>query len=122
MAGVVLPPDRFIGTKVGGESLAAPRHLARCHDGREGRDRLEDLRMMQGQGERAVAAHRVAADADGIALHREGSGDEFRQLARHVGVHPEVLRSEEHTSELQSLMRITYAVFCLTKKKNRNIY
>src|SRR3546814_3456704 len=31
-----------------------------------------------------------------------------------------VLRSEEHTSELQSLMRISYAVFCL-KKKNNNI-
>src|SRR3546814_5312567 len=28
-------------------------------------------------------------------------------------------RSEEHTSELQSLMRISYAVFCLNKKKNR---
>src|SRR3546814_2773451 len=31
------------------------------------------------------------------------------------------LRSEEHTSELQSLMRISYAVFCL-KKKNRHKY
>src|SRR3546814_3613533 len=30
-----------------------------------------------------------------------------------------VLRSEEHTSELQSLMRISYAVFCLKKKKTR---
>src|SRR3546814_5056485 len=30
-------------------------------------------------------------------------------------------RSEEHTSELQSLMRISYAVFCLKKKTNRNI-
>src|SRR3546814_8124045 len=30
-------------------------------------------------------------------------------------------RSEEHTSELQSLMRISYAVFCLKKKKNTNI-
>src|SRR3546814_980869 len=29
----------------------------------------------------------------------------------------ELLRSEEHTSELQSLMRISYAVFCLKKKK-----
>src|SRR3546814_4716012 len=29
-------------------------------------------------------------------------------------------RSEEHTSELQSLMRISYAVFCLKKKKNPN--
>src|SRR3546814_4472498 len=34
-------------------------------------------------------------------------------------LHPEyrTLRSEEHTSELQSLMRISYAVFCLKKKK-----
>src|SRR3546814_3971005 len=30
----------------------------------------------------------------------------------------EEMRSEEHTSELQSLMRISYAVFCLKKKKN----
>src|SRR3546814_10828101 len=30
------------------------------------------------------------------------------------------LRSEEHTSELQSLMRISYAVFCLKKKKPQN--
>src|SRR3546814_8160171 len=30
------------------------------------------------------------------------------------------VRSEEHTSELQSLMRISYAVFCLKKKKNKN--
>src|SRR3546814_2596805 len=32
----------------------------------------------------------------------------------------ELLRSEEHTSELQSLMRISYAVFCLKKKKNNS--
>src|SRR3546814_8630901 len=31
-------------------------------------------------------------------------------------------RSEEHTSELQSLMRISYAVFCLKKKNTRYIY
>src|SRR3546814_1220508 len=31
-------------------------------------------------------------------------------------------RSEEHTSELQSLMRISYAVFCLKKKKNTTKY
>src|SRR3546814_6888290 len=33
----------------------------------------------------------------------------------------DLLRSEEHTSELQSLMRISYAVFCLKKKKQTNI-
>src|SRR3546814_9370994 len=32
-----------------------------------------------------------------------------------------ILRSEEHTSELQSLMRISYAVFCLKKKKKKKI-
>src|SRR3546814_5977842 len=32
----------------------------------------------------------------------------------------ELGRSEEHTSELQSLMRISYAVFCLKKKHNKN--
>src|SRR3546814_1602845 len=33
-----------------------------------------------------------------------------------------VMRSEEHTSELQSLMRISYAVFCLKKKKQHKRY
>src|SRR3546814_7141490 len=33
---------------------------------------------------------------------------------------PTKIRSEEHTSELQSLMRISYAVFCLKKKKDKN--
>src|SRR3546814_5077149 len=32
------------------------------------------------------------------------------------------IRSEEHTSELQSLMRISYAVFCLKKKKKKSTY
>src|SRR3546814_1000370 len=38
----------------------------------------------------------------------------FRVLDR---IHHALVRSEEHTSELQSLMRISYAVFCLKKKK-----
>src|SRR3546814_2034495 len=43
-------------------------------------------------------------------------------LARTVSMDPETSsRSEEHTSELQSLMRISYAVFCLKKKKKYNI-
>src|SRR3546814_8727210 len=36
------------------------------------------------------------------------------RIGRQIG------RSEEHTSELQSLMRISYAVFCLKQKKNKN--
>src|SRR3546814_5252787 len=44
-------------------------------------------------------------------------------LAAAMNVAPEdrEKRSEEHTSELQSLMRISYAVFCLKKKKNKRI-
>src|SRR3546814_9482515 len=34
-------------------------------------------------------------------------------------IHDPAVRSEEHTSELQSLMRISYAVFCLKKKKKK---
>src|SRR3546814_6473034 len=35
---------------------------------------------------------------------------------------PVLIRSEEHTSELQSLMRISYAVFCLKKKTNKTTH
>src|SRR3546814_7274534 len=41
----------------------------------------------------------------------------FGNLPRPIG-RAAVVRSEEHTSELQSLMRISYAVFCLKKKKD----
>src|SRR3546814_7146441 len=45
----------------------------------------------------------------------------FRHPFRLAGdSRPTVCRSEEHTSELQSLMRISYAVFCLKKKNNNN--
>src|SRR3546814_6867221 len=56
----------------------------------------------------ALAGHPVAAgDADAERLvRRPDRAHRFKDL-----------RSEEHTSELQSLMRISYAVFCLKKKK-----
>src|SRR3546814_4923664 len=70
-------------------------------------------RAVQGQRLRTVAGaglqhHRVAADA-GAAVAAVG-----------IDLQPglEIARSEEHTSELQSLMRISYAGFCLKKKKN----
>src|SRR3546814_8374982 len=50
-------------------------------------------------------------------LHRRTAGGRPDRLPR-VGEENALLRrSEEHTSELQSLMRISYAVFCLKKKK-----
>src|SRR3546814_5485555 len=54
-----------------------------------------------------------------IARLREQFGDVLFVRTR-AGMEPTPMaRSEEHTSELQSLMRISYAVFCL-KKKNTN--
>src|SRR3546814_6441212 len=50
------------------------------------------------------------------AAHRPVGGHASR-AHRPVGELRRLRRSEEHTSELQSLMRISYAVFCLTKKK-----
>src|SRR3546814_1776503 len=41
---------------------------------------------------------------------------------QHVGIGDNSPRSEEHTSELQSLMRISYAVFCLKKQTTTNKY
>src|SRR3546814_1333399 len=53
----------------------------------------------------------------------ETTEDDYAAMLRGAG--PRGLlwldRSEEHTSELQSLMRISYAVFCLKKKKNNNV-
>src|SRR3546814_4609297 len=42
-------------------------------------------------------------------------------LCHNALLSPDVRRSEEHTSELQSLMRSSYAVFCLKKKTMKNI-
>src|SRR3546814_3194205 len=58
--------------------------------------------------ERLVLRQRGAGKHAG---HESGENGELYGL--HVGT-----RSEEHTSELQSLMRISYAVFCLKKKKH----
>src|SRR3546814_5264943 len=58
-----------------------------------------------------AAASRAGMKAAGVVV------DDTAVTPRYVtGFTPD--RSEEHTSELQSLMRISYAVFCLKKKKN----
>src|SRR3546814_2417784 len=62
-------------------------------------------------GQTAVEVVRPAGRTDDLLVPYGAVGDEGDQVL--------VPRSEEHTSELQSLMRISYAVFCL-KKKNKN--
>src|SRR3546814_4243480 len=53
-------------------------------------------------------------DDTALTLSQKGRGNPFDPANYGEIVKP---RSEEHTSELQSLMRISYAVFCLKKKK-----
>src|SRR3546814_9441746 len=68
----------------------------------------DDFRFRVVGGGQSQPAGRFVADQRIDARQRPPVAIAFRQ------------RSEEHTSELQSLMRISYAVFCLKKKKNNN--
>src|SRR3546814_2554518 len=70
----------------------------------------------------------------GLLMSLEGTEGQAAYVARQLSLYGRLvepaemvaeidavsLRSEEHTSELQSLMRISYAVFCLTKKQHKN--
>src|SRR3546814_2279839 len=67
-----------------------------------------------------------AFEPDGGRRGREMLLDDLARGARRKGIAATrkigAGRSEEHTSELQSLMRISYAVFCLKKKKIKQIH
>src|SRR3546814_7233707 len=58
-----------------------------------------------------------------ITLHNASGSPHADHCCRTINSQPvrcaQLERSEEHTSELQSLMRISYAVFCLKKKNNK---
>src|SRR3546814_8122422 len=74
------------------------------------RNVMLDLRAFDPQPRRAILG--AVADEVEAARRRVAHGELLDDLR--VVLHR---RSEEHTSELQSLMRISYAVFCLKKKK-----
>src|SRR3546814_9378440 len=63
----------------------------------------------------------VGSRRDNFAF-RFGPACRYGRGMTDLHLHPSLRepRSEEHTSELQSLMRISYAVFCLNKKKHQN--
>src|SRR3546814_4176782 len=84
------------------------------------------------RGDRGFCATGDATDRHGIGVYapdrrhaprpvphpiRKRAG--WRDRARDRSARSDPSRSEEHTSELQSLMRISYAVFCLKKKKKK---
>src|SRR3546814_197889 len=69
--------------------------------------------LVYAAGEASVSTG-TAASAQEIALDHAAAAVEL--VHAYSLVHDDLPRSEEHTSELQSLMRISYAVFCLKKK------
>src|SRR3546814_9972056 len=78
----------------------------------------EDGAMVElGLGKNMVRSLRFWVDAAGLAQPAKGRELELTEFAHAVFQDNGFDRSEEHTSELQSLMRISYAVFCLKKKK-----
>src|SRR3546814_9504550 len=108
-----------------GGIAAAAREVARQQRDLEGARSLEDRhlpgRAFAGRGNpRQLALETRLAPVDDIAvparLH-EGDAPGVEKLVGNAGTAVAHARSEEHTSELQSLMRISYAVFCLKKKK-----
>src|SRR3546814_8551025 len=88
------------------EQAASPHHAApRCHARAPKHDRNSAL---QGRPHR-----RALTRARPHRLRTRAPGESSRVSSRSG-------RSEEHTSELQSLMRISYAVFCLKKKTTKH--
>src|SRR3546814_8850656 len=92
---------------------------------------LEEYFTVVNYDQRGAGKTFLANDPDAVAdtLHIERYVDDAIEIAEHVRArlgkdtlivmaHSWGTRSEEHTSELQSLMRISYAVFCLKKKTN----
>src|SRR3546814_6065614 len=80
------------------------------------RDYLADVAITEGNRLSELGSNRVQS-------RHQTVGADFREhllnslgLLTGLGKHRRFSRSEEHTSELQSLMRISYAVFCLKKK------
>src|SRR3546814_9019929 len=62
----------------------------------------------------------ITPPRSGIAKPSCGASAPLARRRNHfIPALPQSARSEEHTSELQSLMRISYAVFCLKKKKQK---
>src|SRR3546814_8985410 len=107
----------------------AARHLQRRVNGE--RQRARFARDVRDKGDRRAELADRARETENE--RREHAGERKRQADRAKGVpapraqgprralqSPVDPRSEEHTSELQSLMRISYAVFCLKKKTKKD--
>src|SRR3546814_10736992 len=116
----VVAESRFQGTPQFAAAQAnllqqpvVPDHMLHRQGGRAGR-RVTHVGVSMLEEAAAVADRGIDA-----RVHQDGT-DRLVAGAEALGDHQQVrrdpVRSEEHTSELQSLMRLSYAVFCLKKK------
>src|SRR3546814_20592143 len=78
--------------------------------------RGEEVREPSGRPHQLFEGKRKPAKEDRGQQHQHRQLRRLLRRRRHEGDHE---RSEEHTSELQSLIRISYAVFCLQKQKTK---
>src|SRR3546814_7104765 len=75
------------------------------------------VQLAQAQAARAVETNITTSALDHAVI--EGTRNMNYTVQGDSSLQPTEIRSEEHTSELQSLMRISYAVFCLNKKSRK---
>src|SRR3546814_3710236 len=113
---------------MGISDLAAPARRVALADQREAVAGAKGLHPLH---EQVAECQRLAAQFAHVGLeqqvdarlerrepeHRRRAAEETLDPRRRIIIFLERKRSEEHTSELQSLMRISYAVFCLKKKQ-----
>src|SRR3546814_9168362 len=97
-------------TKPGYETIsgAEPGRIDRERKGKD--DETAELHKPDGRW------RKLAADKPALMLCHTGAEDARTESGEQNAQDMDHARSEEHTSELQSLMRISYAVFCLKKK------
>src|SRR3546814_9134184 len=114
-----LPVGRLVVLDRGRNAACFAQAVNLDHIGRDtGLHRLPDIRCDQdtckpkaGERDKTPVSRLHARGADTLVPELAGA------LIGSLGFGRLPIRSEEHTSELQSLMRISYAVFCLKKKK-----
>src|SRR3546814_10831672 len=104
----------IIGCSSGGRDAPSPARQARC--GPVGREPHLRLLRSDADPERALVRRR-SRRAENNRLTKLRESIRTGRGSRRAGN-----RSEEHTSELQSLMRISYAVFCFKKKKHKQVH
>src|SRR3546814_4603821 len=101
----------WIALKYRGQPATAYGHFVRLHDGV-----TSEISKSRGAFWAGEAASELDRPEDARRWYQTAAAYPATLYGQLAG--QRMARSEEHTSELQSLMRISYAVFCLKKKKN----